>query len=100
MLNNIDLKNNPVRGKYQKISFTWWNRIKRDAIERCLQFDISIVYAWDLFLKQNRKCALSGIELKMPEFARDLSSTASFDRINSDVGYIEENCQWVHKKNK
>jgi hypothetical protein len=25
------------------------------------------------------------------------STTASLDRINSSLGYVEGNCQWVHK---
>ena len=52
---------------------------------------------WDLFIKQNRKCALSGLELSFPKINGDQSYTASIDRIDSSLGYIEGNVQWVHK---
>jgi hypothetical protein len=80
----------------------WYNHIVRSAkgdkgrrIE--LELNITKEYVWDLFLKQNRKCALSGIELKFPERHKDKSWTASLDRIDSSKGYVEENVQWVHK---
>ena len=54
-------------------------------------------YIWDLFIKQNRKCALSGIELTFPLKNNDKSYNASLDRIDSSLGYIEGNVQWVDK---
>lgn len=66
---------------------------KRKPVELTLTMD----EAWDLFLKQNRKCALSGIELSFPRVSKDKSYTASLDRIDSSKGYILDNVQWVHK---
>lgn len=48
-------------------------------------------YLWELFLKQNRECALTGIQISFE------NNTASLDRINSDIGYEKNNVQWVHK---
>jgi hypothetical protein len=73
-------------------------RKSRYAIERKLEIDIQ--FAWDLFLKQDRKCALSGIVLTFPKTSKkeDMkASTASLDRIDSLDGYTKENIQWVHK---
>jgi len=78
----------------------WHNHIVRSANggkRRTLELDINKEYAWDLFLKQNRKCALSGIELKFPSKWKDPIYTASLDRIDSGLGYIKNNVQWVHK---
>lgn len=82
---------------YEEISGTFFNAIKDNARNRDLIFDISIEYIWDLFLKQNRKCALSGLELTLPQKCKDNIHTASLDRIDSTKGYIKGNVQWIHK---
>ena len=66
-----------------------------------MEFAITIEYGWELFLLQNRTCALSG---EILSFARSmkkpysLKQTASLDRIDSNLGYIHGNVQWVHKE--
>lgn len=55
---------------------------------------ITIEYIWNLFLKQDRKCSLSGTLLKIGQGAE---FNASIDRIDSSKGYIEGNVQWVDK---
>jgi hypothetical protein len=55
-------------------------------------------YAWGIFLSQNRLCALSGKPIYFPQTRKQKTkSTASLDRIDSTIGYIEGNVQWVHK---
>ena len=56
---------------------------------------------WELFLKQDRKCAVSNIDLVFTPYRnshkfRNLT-TASLDRIDSSKGYIVGNVRWVHK---
>ena len=66
-----------------------------------LTFDLNGKYLWNLFLKQDRKCALSGIEICFPKAwgAKSKTSiTASLDRIDSSKGYVIDNVQWVHKQ--
>lgn len=75
---------------YEEISSKYWNQILKNAIMRGLELKISIEDIWELFLNQNRKCALTGMTLCMQE-------TASLDRIDSKKGYIKNNIQWVHK---
>ena len=87
---------------YGEIAKTYWSSVICGATSRNIYFDVTIEYAWELFLKQNRKCALSGLEI---QFSRNRKKTrdsyevqpASLDRKNSSVGYINDNIQWVHK---
>lgn len=68
------------------------------------QFDLTLGYLWNLFLKQNRCCALTKLELSFGGKAADRKRketnkmTASLDRIDSTKGYVEGNVQWVHKE--
>jgi len=82
---------------FGEISGDYFSNIKRGAKARSLDFNITIEYIWDLFIKQNRECKLSGIKINLsPNLSRE-EQTASLDRIDSKVGYIPENVQWVHK---
>lgn len=83
-------------GGYEEISLTYFNQIINHAKTRNLEFNITIEYIWQLFLKQNRKCVLSKLELNF-KFGKNNVATASLDRIDSSKGYIEGNVQWVHK---
>lgn len=79
----------------------WYSHIVRSANgskgRKKIILSITKEEAWQLFLKQNRKCALSGIELTFPIKSKDRSYTASLDRIDSSKGYTLDNVQWVHK---
>lgn len=72
-------------------------RIKQNAKSRKISFNISPKQLWQLFLKQNRKCALTGLDLQFSTTEELRDGTASLDRINSKRGYIISNVQWVHK---
>lgn len=72
---------------------------KQRAEAKGLDFTISKEYLWDLFEKQNRKCALTGLDIFFTEKTqtKGYRKTASLDRIDNSKGYIEGNLQWVHK---
>lgn len=89
-----------------------WTSIVDSATRRHIEVTITIEDAWNLFLKQNRKCSLTGCDLSMyihdsyytytPKDAsrskgRRSKGTASLDRIDSAKGYTLGNVQWVHK---
>ena len=72
-------------------------RVCKRAQKVNMEFNLDHDYLWDLFLKQNKKCAFSGIEIIFTN-PREGKQTASLDRIDSQKGYIKGNVQWVHKQ--
>jgi len=82
------------------LSGQFWGTIKWNAQKSkwrtILEFNLTIQEAWDLFVAQQGKCALSGLPIRLPKRWND-SGNASLDRIDSDVGYTKSNVQWVHK---
>lgn len=72
-----------------------WNSLISNASARNLEFNITPEFGWNLYLKQDRKCALTGLPIDF--IVVDRKMTASLDRINSSKGYTEDNVQWVHK---
>lgn len=93
-------KNNKKWKGIGDISGSFFCHIKNGAKSRNLEFNITIEYIWNLFLKQDKKCIYTGLELEfaITEFHRaGEHSTASLDRIDNNKGYIEGNVQWVHQ---
>lgn len=52
---------------------------------------------WNLFLKQNSKCALSGVDIILTRPYSCLKQSASLDRVDNTTGYRIGNVRWVHK---
>jgi hypothetical protein len=81
-----------------------WRRIQHGANSRNLELDITIEDAWNKYLQQNGRCAISGIDITLRGQEIGISSkavhdktTASLDRIDSNKGYTLDNIQWIHK---
>lgn len=91
-------KDNPGWKGHGDISSSLWRRNERGAIKRKLEFSITIKQAWKLFIKQNRKCALTGQDIHFGKTRVDPDGTASLDRIDSSKGYVVGNIQWVSKE--
>lgn len=80
------------------LSAQYYGMIKNRAKKKNIVFDVSKEFLWDLFEKQKRTCALSGLPLNLSHSKRcEDEQTASLDRIDSSKGYTKENVQWVHK---
>ena len=76
------------------VSGKYFYSIKNGAKKRGLTFRISIKEVWDLFCSQNKKCALTGLDICMDSGNKQ---TASLDRIHNEKGYISGNVWWIHK---
>ena len=101
---NIDMIPRDYGSQYSmfgNIPLSFVSRYEYDAGKRGIEFKITGDYLWELFVSQQGKCALSGVNLLLGKPYRDshrrkLSGTASLDRIDSSGHYEEGNVQWVH----
>jgi len=90
---------NPLWKGAGEISGNWFYthvlRERKQSKRTKIEVDLTVEEAWELFLKQDRKCALSGVALTIADTA--IYNDASIDRIDSSKGYTINNIQWVHK---
>jgi hypothetical protein len=92
--------NNKGEKQVGQITNRYWKRVVDSARARDITFNITRKFAWELFLKQDKKCTLTGITLTFAESYEGEGvrlQTASLDRIDSNKPYVEDNVQWVHK---
>lgn len=86
------------RGGYEEISGHYWSAIVCSARKRNIDFNIDIETCYDIFIKQDKKCALSGVPIRFKLLGEHITTqTASLDRIDSNKPYTNDNIQWVHK---
>lgn len=86
---------NPAFKGHEELGGIYVSQIRNGALSRNLIFDVTTEFLWNLFLKQDKKCALSGVDITMKN--KGIRGTASLDRIDSLKDYTEDNIQWVHK---
>ena len=92
---NRNPENNRHKGYYKGVlrkSFA--HKYRSNAELRGISWGINFDYLADLLIEQDFKCALTGWDIH----AMDVNSPASLDRIDSSMGYIEGNVQWVATK--
>jgi hypothetical protein len=78
------------KGSYEDIPIAWFNGKTRRAKQRDYEFTITIEEIWDIYIAQDKVCALTGVPISF-------NDTASLDRIDNAIGYIKSNIQIVHK---
>lgn len=94
----ISGKNNKNFNGYEEIRGQEWWKLRNRAKKRGQEFSVTIESAWRLYLKQEKKCAITGLPIRFGVVAKTRKeTTASLDRINPNLGYIDGNVQWVHK---
>jgi hypothetical protein len=78
----------------------YWHKIRLGASRRQISFTLTEDYLIELWQKQNGLCALSNQPICFAQTRSQWNqrkTTASLDRIRSDLGYEVGNVQWVHK---
>lgn len=103
LMKKLGVKARPACGRSRtpgEMSGQYWRTVINGAKSRNMCLNVTAQQAWDKFLEQGRRCALTGLELG---FVNNFNSnckkqTASLDRIDSTIGYELTNVQWVHKK--
>jgi hypothetical protein len=88
-------ENNCHKGYYRNVlrkSFA--HKYRTNALIRRIDWDVSFDYLAELLIEQDFKCALTGWDIH----AMEVNSPASLDRIDSSIGYVEGNLQWVNSK--
>lgn len=89
-------KKNHPQGEHRGIRISFIDKFKIQGKSRGKEWSLSNDDVADQADIQNRKCALSGLDLT---FSGDFNQiTASLDRIDNNKGYKKGNIQWVHKQ--
>lgn len=81
---------------YEKIHGTYIARLRGAAKRRKLPWEVDGQFLWELYQKQAGRCALSGVAIEFHDGVAQY--TASLDRIDSKLGYVAGNVQWVNRK--
>lgn len=84
---------------YKDISAQFFRRIKSEAKQRNINFELTMADIWYQYEKQNYKCFYSGLNLKFDTNCcnRPADQTGSIDRIDSSIGYTKNNIVICHK---
>lgn len=86
-----------ISSGYGVISGTWFASVKKNAQARNIKVEVSLEYLDALFKKQEGKCALSGLPIIIKPGRKTRETTASLDRIDNNLDYVEGNVQFLHK---
>jgi hypothetical protein len=89
------LTDNCSRGLYEEVRLSWVGKFQYNAELRGFDWELSPEIIWEMYVRQDKRCALSGVKIGWAEVGA--LHTASLDRIDSSLGYTIDNTQLVHK---
>lgn len=85
-----------------RVCYKKWHNIKKSASRRGLWVIVNREEAYDIFVRQKGRCALSGRVITLATTNREWKDRqdnhASLDRIDSNKDYTRDNVQWVLKE--
>lgn len=70
-------------------------KVRNRFIEKDKPYNVDLLYLKGLWETQKGICILTGVDLILENKISNPNFTASLDRIDSDVGYIEGNLRWI-----
>ena len=80
------------------IPLGYFTRIRVRAKSKAFEFSLTLPYLYDLYIAQDKRCALTGLPIEFKGGWRTGNyQSASLDRINNLGGYTEDNVRWLHK---
>jgi hypothetical protein len=90
---------NPLFNGFGNIPKGVYTKCTVNASDRNILWNLNIQDLDEQFIKQNKKCAISGVDIGFNNIKSKtrVTSTASLDRIDSSKFYTKDNVQWVHK---
>lgn len=95
--NSLQMENNPAWKGYKEIPYGWFSKyFKRGNKKNHRTEDITIQQIYDIWIKQNKKCTLSNVDIDFIK-RNVVGISASIDRIDSKKEYTIDNVQLVHK---
>jgi hypothetical protein len=96
---NMRGANNPAWKGHEEIPYKWFSKYFERKNKNRRTGTITIKDCWELYIKQGKKCALTGVPIGFDDCgdSRWKGSTASIDRIDSKKEYDIDNIQLVHK---
>ena len=89
-----------IRRGFGDMPNSYWSEVLSNAKVRNLKVEITAEQAWNKYVEQKGKCALTGWPLyfgvKSKTKEKKIKGVASLDRIDSKLGYTLDNVQWLH----
>lgn len=94
--NKCSNKNNNPSGMVGSVRVAWLTAFMKSGLSRGYVWDLTPEFIDAMYNEQGGLCAISGLPISWS--VSGWSHTASIDRIDNNVGYVESNVQLVHKE--